>query len=196
MKRMGCRVATGFTVGEYTHLAGLDGVDDVAEWFTWRELEGGHDGPHWAMGRAAGSGGAWWLRWHPTARELLLRPFCPAASGDPELLDTEACTLPEGHTGRHDYEYTILTGHPDRRPPALTAGALRRAMEGLADDAPVRIGAATDGVLPVDTEVLLAGTAMGRADVPDPEDSRLSNTRDALVLLAGLGVRPDQKTAG
>jgi hypothetical protein len=118
----------------------------------------------------------------------------PRSQGDPELPETEACTLPEGHTGRHDYEYTILTGHPDRRPPALTVDALRRALDGLADDTPVRIGAATDGILPVDTETLLAGTATGRADVPDPHDSRLSNTRDALVLLDGLGVHHDKKT--
>ncbi|GAB2880853.1 hypothetical protein [Streptomyces mayteni] len=163
-------MATVYTVEEYNHLASLPFGSDKLEEFTWCALEGGHEGPwHWAHGQTS-TNGPTWIRWHATARELIRHPNCPKDSKNPELVDAEACTLPEGHPGRHGYEFDL---HVDRfaQHRALTVGDLRQALEGLSDDTPIRMGAVTAGTLPEDVECLLAD--VGRiASVEETESDR------------------------
>jgi hypothetical protein len=184
-------VATALTVGEYTRLADLERGGNELEWFTWCDLEGGHEGPwHWAHAQSA-LDGAWWLRWQPTARELVTRPVCPAESQEPGKKDPEPCLLHEGHVGAHTFQFSIPEGQYGTRHPALTVGELRRALDGLGDDTPVRIGAASEEVLPVDTECLLAGTGVGRVRVPGAE---YVMPQEALVLMVGLSFRPGSES--
>jgi hypothetical protein len=192
MTRAGCPVATALTAGEYGRLADLEGTDEL-EWFTWCELEGGHEDPwHWAHAQTA-LDGVWWLRWQPTARELVTHLACQADTEKPDQKEPEPCTLPEGHIGRHSFDFSIPEDRFGPRHPALTVGELRRALEDLDDDTPIRIGATGEGILPEDIECLLAGTALGRVRAMSP-DSAYMMPRDALVLLAGLSVRSGHTT--
>ncbi|ONK09298.1 hypothetical protein STBA_71530 [Streptomyces sp. MP131-18] len=195
MMRTGCPVATGLTVGEYSRLARLPFGTDELERFTWCELEGGHEGSwHWAHAQTTADG-TWWLRWHSTARELVTHLPCPADSVDRALVESEPCTLPRDHEGRHSYEFDIPKGSPGQHP-ALTVGELRRALEGLQDDTPIRIGAVTAGVLVQgDVECLLAGTDLGSVRA-EGASGEFAGFRNALVLLAGLGPFPAPSEAG
>jgi hypothetical protein len=80
----------------------------------WCMLEVGHAGLHCTLAQGLQGGDGvppvtLWLRWEDAAeygplREILPMPGCPERflSG---TLEEEGCGLPEGHVGRHDYEF-------------------------------------------------------------------------------------------
>lgn len=92
----------------------LEGGGFEVEPALWCVLERGHGGLHHTPGQALPAGGGMpsvmvWLRWPDgdafgPSRELLVLPHCPE-----QFLEgcdaAEACGLPEGHAGRHGWEF-------------------------------------------------------------------------------------------
>lgn len=191
MRRKGCAVATVLTAQEYSFLAGLELGANELEWFAWCELEPGHSGEwHYALGQSAGDS-EWWLRWRPTARELVPLANCDARTERLVGGEREPCMLFSEHPGNHDFAYAVSSGPDGVRPPALTVGDVRRAWHGLPDDTPIRIGAIGSGVLAETTaEVLLQAVGEGTVDGFTEDGDRIG-PRPAAVLLAGLNVVSD-----
>ncbi|MFJ8811287.1 hypothetical protein [Streptomyces sp. NPDC102490] len=210
MMRKGCSVATTFTVEELAYLASRPVGANVVEAFAWCELESGHEGEwHYALGQSANDG-RWWLRWKPTGRELLVRESCTAKGEplpvppkqpplypkpphldveDPEVPQERPCLLFAEHPGAHSFAFGMP--HDDRvRRPELSVGQVRRAWHALADDTPIRIGAAGTGVLTENgAEVLVQATGEAWR-----QSSPSAGVGGVAVLLAGLGPLPAQVT--
>lgn len=82
------------------------------------ELEGGHRGPHAALGDfskpvgagrlASGEAVCWWVRWEdPTGRrDVVPQATCPVETRPGEV-SSEVCTLFAKHPGRHDFDWAV-----------------------------------------------------------------------------------------
>lgn len=121
MRFVGCDASTRVQLNERTTLDGLRDGEWTASAEEWCELEPGHAGPHAAgaaHGRAGVDGGEparWWLHWSGDRRRLGTGPVCPARLGERTRVDNGHCRLPDGHVGRHTYEWdrTPASAHLD-----------------------------------------------------------------------------------
>ncbi|MEW1720108.1 hypothetical protein [Streptomyces sp. NPDC093109] len=113
IRRVSCPARIVFLDGEMAALDELEG-GFTAEQALWCALEEGHTGLHHVIAqcvRGTETEPPWvmWARWpqgneYGSERELLRLDSCPAKflAG---AVSEQACSLPEGHVGRHDYEF-------------------------------------------------------------------------------------------
>lgn len=110
-------------LGEEQHLLEEGGLEP--EPGLWCVLESGHAGLHHTLAQALQGGegvppATLWLRWAEGAefdsrREILPLPSCPARFLEGTVQE-ESCGLPEGHEGRHGFEFGPPISEADMTP--------------------------------------------------------------------------------